>query len=76
VSTLDQNEKLLLRGQVLDRVTTDKAFGRDTARHHLVDSAEPAKAEKISSHYNGPPSWSSALAAGVPESLTCRYLRN
>ncbi|MCO4262508.1 recombinase family protein [Pseudarthrobacter sp. MDT3-26] len=32
VSTLDQNEKRQLDGQVLDRVFTDKASGRDTAR--------------------------------------------
>ena len=32
VSTLDQNEKRQLEGQVLDRVFTDKASGRDTAR--------------------------------------------
>ena len=31
VSTLDQNEKGQLDGQVLDRVFTDKASGRDTA---------------------------------------------
>jgi hypothetical protein len=30
VSTLDQNKKTQLGGQVLDRVFTDKAFGRDT----------------------------------------------
>lgn len=32
MSTLDQNEKRQLEGQVLDRVFTDKASGRDTAR--------------------------------------------
>jgi DNA invertase Pin-like site-specific DNA recombinase len=32
VSTLDQKEKRRLEGQVLDRVLTDKASGRDTAR--------------------------------------------
>ena len=32
VSTLDQNEKRQLEGQVLDWVFTDKASGRDTAR--------------------------------------------
>ncbi len=31
VSTLDQNEKRQLEGQVLDRLFTDKASGRDTA---------------------------------------------
>jgi DNA invertase Pin-like site-specific DNA recombinase len=35
VSTLDQNEKCQLEGQVLDRVYTDKASGRDTARPQL-----------------------------------------
>jgi DNA invertase Pin-like site-specific DNA recombinase len=35
VSTLDQNEKRQLEGQILDRVFTDKASGRDTARPQL-----------------------------------------
>lgn len=37
VSTLDQNEKRQLEGQVLDRVFTDKASGRDTARPQLKE---------------------------------------
>lgn len=37
VSTLDQNEKRQLDGQVLDRVFTDKASGRDTARPQLTE---------------------------------------
>ncbi|MDQ0618557.1 DNA invertase Pin-like site-specific DNA recombinase [Arthrobacter globiformis] len=37
VSTLDQNEKRQLEGQILDRVFTDKASGRDTARPQLVE---------------------------------------
>ena len=37
VSTLDQNEKRQLEGQVLDRVFTDKASGRDTARPQLTE---------------------------------------
>jgi DNA invertase Pin-like site-specific DNA recombinase len=37
VSTLDQNEKRQLDGQVLDRVFTDKASGRDTARPELAE---------------------------------------
>ncbi|MCW3768760.1 recombinase family protein [Paenarthrobacter sp. PAE-2] len=37
VSSLDQNEKRQLEGQVLDRVFTDKASGRDTARPQLVE---------------------------------------
>jgi DNA invertase Pin-like site-specific DNA recombinase len=37
VSTLDQNEKRQLEGQVLDRVSTDKAFGRDTSRPELTE---------------------------------------
>jgi DNA invertase Pin-like site-specific DNA recombinase len=37
VSTLDQNEKRQLDGLVLDRVFTDKASGRDTARPQLVE---------------------------------------
>lgn len=37
VSTLDQNEKRQLDGQVLDRVFTDKASGRDTARPELTE---------------------------------------
>ncbi|VXB04594.1 hypothetical protein ARTHRO9AX_10305 [Arthrobacter sp. 9AX] len=32
MSSLDQNEKRQLEGQVLDRVFMDKASGRDTAR--------------------------------------------
>lgn len=35
VSTLDQNEKRQLEGQVLDRIITDKASGRDTVRPEL-----------------------------------------
>jgi hypothetical protein len=35
VSRLDQNEKRQLEGQVLDRVFTDKASGRDTGRPQL-----------------------------------------
>lgn len=37
VSTLDQNEKRQLEGQALDRVFTDKASGRDTARPELTE---------------------------------------
>jgi DNA invertase Pin-like site-specific DNA recombinase len=37
VSTLDQNEKRQLDGLVLDRVFTDRASGRDTARPQLVE---------------------------------------
>ena len=37
VSTLDQNEKRQLEGQVLDRVFTDKASGRDRARPQLTE---------------------------------------
>jgi DNA invertase Pin-like site-specific DNA recombinase len=37
VSTLDQNEKRQLDGVVLDRVFTDKASGRDTARPQLAE---------------------------------------
>jgi DNA invertase Pin-like site-specific DNA recombinase len=37
VNTLDQNEKRQLEGQVLDRVFTDKAPGRDTARPQLME---------------------------------------
>ncbi|MFX1822189.1 recombinase family protein [Pseudarthrobacter sp. CC4] len=37
VSTLDQNEQRQLEGQVLDRVFTDKASGRDTARPQLTE---------------------------------------
>ena len=37
VSTLDQNEKRQLEGEVLDRVFTDKASGRDTARPQVTE---------------------------------------
>jgi DNA invertase Pin-like site-specific DNA recombinase len=37
VSTLGQNEKRQLEGQVLDRVFTGKASGRDTARPELTE---------------------------------------
>jgi DNA invertase Pin-like site-specific DNA recombinase len=37
VSTLDQNEKRQLEGQVLDRVYSDKASDRDTARPQLAE---------------------------------------
>jgi hypothetical protein len=37
--TLDQNEKRQLEGQVVDRVFTDKASGRDTARPTAPDAA-------------------------------------
>ena len=37
VSTLDQNEKRQLEGQVLDRAFTDKASGRDTVRPELAE---------------------------------------
>ncbi|GGI01222.1 resolvase [Arthrobacter liuii] len=37
VSTVDQNERRQLEGQVLDRVFTDKASGRDTARPQLTE---------------------------------------
>jgi hypothetical protein len=37
VSTLDQNEKRQLEGQVLDRVFTDSASGRDTDRPQLTE---------------------------------------
>jgi DNA invertase Pin-like site-specific DNA recombinase len=37
VSTVDQNEKRPLEGQVLDRIFTDKASGRVTARPQLTE---------------------------------------
>jgi DNA invertase Pin-like site-specific DNA recombinase len=37
VSTLDQNEKRQLDGQILDRVFTDRASGRDTSRTELTE---------------------------------------
>jgi DNA invertase Pin-like site-specific DNA recombinase len=37
VSTLDQNEQRQLDGRALDRVFTDKASGRDTARPQLIE---------------------------------------
>jgi hypothetical protein len=37
VSTLDQNERRQLEGQVLDCVFTDKASGRDTTRPELTE---------------------------------------
>jgi DNA invertase Pin-like site-specific DNA recombinase len=37
VSTLDQNEKRQLEGQVLDRVFIDRASGRDTSRPELTE---------------------------------------
>lgn len=37
VSTLDQNEKRQLEGQVLDRVFTDKASSRGTSRPELTE---------------------------------------
>jgi DNA invertase Pin-like site-specific DNA recombinase len=37
VSTPDQNEKRQLEGQILDRVFTDKASARDTARPELTE---------------------------------------
>ena len=37
VSSLDQNEKRQLEGQVLDRVFTDKASGRDSSRPELTE---------------------------------------
>ena len=37
VSTLDQNEQRQLEGQILDRVFTDKASGRETARPELTE---------------------------------------
>jgi DNA invertase Pin-like site-specific DNA recombinase len=37
VRTLDQNEKRQFEGQVLDRVFTDKASGKDTARPQLTE---------------------------------------
>jgi DNA invertase Pin-like site-specific DNA recombinase len=43
VSTLDQNEKRQLEGQVLDRVFTDKASGRDTSRPELAELLQFAR---------------------------------
>ena len=37
VSSLDQNEKRQLEGQVLDRVFTEKASGRGTVRPQLAE---------------------------------------
>ena len=45
VSTLDQNEKRQLQGQVLDRVFTDEASGRDTARPELTELLRFARDE-------------------------------
>jgi hypothetical protein len=43
VSTLDQKEKRQLEGQVLDRVFTDKASGRETARPQLPELLQFAR---------------------------------
>lgn len=59
VSTLDQNERRQLEGQVLDRIFADKASSRDTARPQstellrfvrdgdtvVVHSMDPARAQ-------------------------------
>ena len=37
VSTLDQNERRQLEGEILDRVFTDKASGRDASRPELTE---------------------------------------
>ncbi|GAA4773413.1 hypothetical protein GCM10025784_21380 [Citricoccus nitrophenolicus] len=37
VSTLDQNEQRQLEGEVLDRVFTDRASGRDANRPELAE---------------------------------------
>jgi DNA invertase Pin-like site-specific DNA recombinase len=44
VSTLDQNEKRQLEGQVLDRIYSDSASGRDTARPELAELLRFARA--------------------------------
>jgi DNA invertase Pin-like site-specific DNA recombinase len=43
VSTLEQNEKRQLEGQLLDRVFTDKASGRDTAHPQLTELLQFAR---------------------------------
>lgn len=43
VSTLDQNEKRQLEDQILDRVFTDKASGRDTTRPQLNELLQFAR---------------------------------
>jgi DNA invertase Pin-like site-specific DNA recombinase len=45
VSTLDQNERRQLEGQVLDPVFTDKASGRDTGRPQLTELLRFARDE-------------------------------
>jgi hypothetical protein len=63
VSTLDQNEKRQLEGQVLDRVFTDKASGRDTSRPELTDCCgSPA---------TGTPWWCTAWTGSPATSMTC-----
>ena len=43
VSTLDQNEQRQLEGEVLDRVFTDKASGKDAERPRLVEMVQFAR---------------------------------
>ncbi|MFC7401942.1 recombinase family protein [Citricoccus sp. GCM10030269] len=43
VSTLDQNEQRQLEGEVLDRVFTDKASGRDANRPELAELLRSAR---------------------------------
>ncbi|MCO4252702.1 recombinase family protein [Pseudarthrobacter raffinosi] len=53
VSTLDQNEKRQLEGQVLDRVFTDKASGRDTARPQLTELLRSGVPKVVLAHDYG-----------------------
>ena len=62
VSTLDQNEKRQLEGQVLDRVFTDKASGRDTARPELTEMLRFAA--------TGTPWWCTAWTGSRATSMT------
>lgn len=63
VSTLDQNEKRQLEGQGLDRVFTDKASGRDTARPQLTELLRFAR--------TGTPSSCTAWTGWPGTSTTC-----
>lgn len=48
VSTLDQNEQRQLDGQVLDRIFTEKASGKDTTRPALAEMLRFAVKETLS----------------------------
>ena len=76
VSTVEQNEKRQLDGQVLDRVFMDKASGRDTSRPQLAELLRFARdGDTVVVHSMDRLARSLDDLRGLVQGLTCKGVR-